>query len=303
MPVKPLRRIGAPVGESLFEQMSSRMLHGLYWRKDVDALEREHPDLILRDGANIVAALPAGEARLLYGFENDRAFIERFPAMFETLLPRIRRELRAETVRLRLSYAPARPRIEPVLRNLSFEPKRDWLEFWLPRGTKLLAAPVPRGVRIREGGIADVPELVRIDRAAFPDTPLPAESFRERLLKREEQIIVATVGGSPAAFCLFAATDPGDGYIGVLAVDEEQRGRGLGAALTVRACKTLFAGGAQRVGLTTDESNGAAIKLYVRLGFRQEGAGRDYTRPTDPKTIERRKKAAEGTLIRFGGWR
>jgi hypothetical protein len=41
----------------------------------------------------------------------------------------------------------------------------------------------------------------------------------------------------------------------------------------------------------------------VRLGFKQTTAGRDYTRPTDPRAITRIKKTSEGTLIRFGGWR
>jgi hypothetical protein len=43
--------------------------------------------------------------------------------------------------------------------------------------------------------------------------------------------------------------------------------------------------------------------LYVRLGFKQTLAGRDYSRPTDPREIKAMKIAGEGTLIRFGGWR
>jgi ribosomal protein S18 acetylase RimI-like enzyme len=86
-------------------------------------------------------------------------------------------------------------------------------------------------------------------------------------------------------------------------VRDEYRGRGIGAALTVRAAKRLFAAGVARVGLTTDVDNGDAIRLYVRLGFKQTEAGRDYTRPVDAAAIEQLKTESQGTFIKFGGWR
>ena len=97
--------------------------------------------------------------------------------------------------------------------------------------------------------------------------------------------------------------EPGQGYINVLAVAEQHRGTGIGAALTTRAAKRLFTEGAQAVDLQTDDSNGDAIRLYIRLGFKQTRAGRDYTRPIDAKSIETLKAQKQGTLIRFGGWR
>ena len=60
--------------------------------------------------------------------------------------------------------------------------------------------------------------------------------------------------------------------------------------------------GAQLEG-KTDDDNSDAIRLYVRLGFKQEAAGRDYSRLTDSKAIERMRKQGEGIVIRFGGWR
>jgi ribosomal-protein-alanine N-acetyltransferase len=301
MPVQKLRRIGPIVGESLYDRITAHTLHHADWRRYVDEAEREHPDLIVEDRGNLLTVGGPGTATLSYGFESDRAFADRFPAMFEKLLPKIRRELAADTVRLRLSHAPARPMVEPVLKRLWFRPSRDWMEFSLSRTTKLAAAPAPRGVRFREGAAGDVDALLRIDRESFPDTPIPASVFAERL--RSEHVIVAERAGEIAGFCLFGAPQPDSGWISVLAVAEKQRGEGLGAALTVRAAKQLFTDGAQTVGLTTDDGNGDAIRLYVRLGFKQTRAGRDYTRPTDPRAIKAMQQAGEGTLIRFGGWR
>jgi ribosomal protein S18 acetylase RimI-like enzyme len=301
MPVRQLKRIGPAIGDSLFDQIKSHTLQNSDLRPYVDAMEREHPELILEADGNVLAAEGVPTARLNYGFENERVFADRFPAMFEKLLPRIRRVLRAERVRLRLTYAPARPMVEPVLRRLWFKPTRDWMEFVLVRSTKLARAQAPRGARFRDANADDVEALLRIDRESFPDTPIPAAVFGVRL--REESVIVAERGDATAGFCMYGAPEPGAGWISVLAVGEEHRGAGLGAALTVRAAKRLFAEGAQSIGLTTDVDNGAAIRLYVRLGFKQTRAGRDYTRPTDPRAIKAMQTAGEGTLIRFGGWR
>jgi ribosomal-protein-alanine N-acetyltransferase len=301
MPVRELRRIGPAAIDSLFDRMKAQTLHQTTHRPYVDALEREHPELIIEDGPNVLAAEWHGGAKLIYGFEHERAFVERFPRMFEKLLPRIRRELRAESVRFRLTYAPARPLLEPLLKQLWFRPTRDWMEFTLTRTTKL-TAPALRGVRFRDATLDDMTELVRIDRESFPDTPIPADAMLVRL-RDEESAIVAMAGKLVAGFCMFYEPEPGAGWISVLAVGEAHRGRGIGAALTVRAAKRLFAAGAREVGLTTDDDNGDAIRLYVRLGFRQTHAGRDYSRPTNPRVIADLKRAGEGTFIRFGGWR
>jgi len=302
MPVRQLRRLGPAVGDSLFDQLESSTLNSLYWRPYVDAVERDHPELIVRDGANILMAEGHGGAKLLYAFENERVMVDRFPAMFEKLLPRLRRVLRSDSVRLRLGYAPARPLIEPMLKQLWFRPSRDWMEFSLPRAAKLPPSPAPRGVHFRDGGVDDVPDLIRIDREAFPDTPILPGTMRARL-QEEESVIVAMSGKEVAGFCTYSMPEPGAAWINVLAVGEAHRGSGIGAALTVRAAKRLFADGAQNIGLTTNDGNGPAIRLYVRLGFKQTRAGRDYSRPTDPREIKAMKIAGEGTLIRFGGWR
>jgi ribosomal protein S18 acetylase RimI-like enzyme len=145
--------------------------------------------------------------------------------------------------------------------------------------------------------------MARLDLEAFPDTPEPASSIRARLSGGEIEGLVALKGGEVVGFCTFAQTDPGEGYIHTLAVSSDARRDGIGAALTQRVLKRLFAARAQRVSLTTDDDNGAAIRLYGKLGFRQTRAGVDYERPTDPRAIRRIQQEHLGTLIKFGGWR
>ena len=283
--------------------MASQALHALYFRRDIEVVEREHPELILTAGENVLLAHPGGyTAKLAYSFESDRMFTELFPPMLEKLLPRVRKTLRADTVRFRLTHAPSRPLVEPVLKRLYFTPRRDWLRFDIDRGD----APKPAalaGVKFRAGVPDDGEAIAEIDHASFPDTPLPLAAVRMQLTNGEREFLVAMQGKLMAGYCSFALADPGFGYIHDLAVVPDERGRGIGGALTLRALKSLFTEGAQSVALTTDDSNFGAIRLYRSLGFRQTEAGRDYERPADPKAIEKLARQTQGTLIKFGGWR
>jgi hypothetical protein len=102
MAVKPLRRIGAPASDTLYDHIEAQFLRSGDWRARLDALEREHPELIVRNGSDVLAALPRGDARLVYGYENERSFLERFPSMFKKLLPQVRRAIGRGTVRIGL---------------------------------------------------------------------------------------------------------------------------------------------------------------------------------------------------------
>jgi ribosomal protein S18 acetylase RimI-like enzyme len=303
MPNKSPRRIAAPIGQSLHDRLSACVLSNVYWRSGTDATARAHPELVIERDGNILAVDAVGGAKLIYGFEDTRAFVDLFPEMFEELLPRVRESLGAETVRFRLAYSPARPVVEPVLKRLWFSPVRDWLGFTLARHAKL-PPPTVAGVKFRDASNADLADLVRIDDESFPNTPIALDAMRERLRTSRNEVAVATRRKEVVGFYLIERPeDEGVGWISIIAVAASDRRRGIGRALTVRAATRLFALGAREAGLSTDEDNATAIRLYVGLGFRQDRAGRDYDRPTDPERIEQMRAAGEGTLIRFGGWR
>lgn len=300
MALKNPRRISVASSDTLYDEISSHVLSAPWGRGYVEQVASEHLELIVRRGDNIVLALENGG--LAYGFESQSAFIDLFPEMMQELLPRVRRALDVDSVRFRLTHNPARPIVEPVLRNLWFTPLRSWLAYSLAKRAALPKLAAIKGFTFRDGGVGDLDEMVRIDRECFPDAPMPAAVIR-RALEKGERLIIASLGGGVAGYVLYRRIDAEEGYISVLAVGREERGRGLGAALTVRAAKRLFADGVDHVDLKTEDSNGDAIRLYRRLGFRQTTAGRDYSRPVDPRAISRIRKTSEGTLIRFGGWR
>ena len=57
------------------------------------------------------------------------------------------------------------------------------------------------------------------------------------------------------------------GYIGMLAVSKQERGRGLGRKLAIRAIEELQRQGAEEIVLETEITNVAALRLYEKLGF------------------------------------
>jgi [ribosomal protein S18]-alanine N-acetyltransferase len=267
---------------------------------EVDAIP---PELILERDGNVLAAFRgADQARLAYSFGSDGEFIELFPPMFELLLPRLRKMLGAEAVRFRLALGSSRMAVEPVLKKLSFTPRTPWLAFSLEKRGAPAKAGTPKGVRFRQGDASDIEAVVRIDRESFPDTPMPEAAYRHHLTSGDE-LMLATVGDEVAGFALYSYDGTDEGYLSSLAVAERYRGRGIGPALTTRVAKWAFAQGADHLALRTEEDNGTAIGVYRALGFKHTGSGNDYERPTDPRVIAALKKASEGTLIRFGGWR
>jgi ribosomal-protein-alanine N-acetyltransferase len=302
MAVQPTRRLLVPTAVSLYDRLSREALAYAWTRAEVSVTEREHPELIIERDGNILTAVPQGVASLAYSFRGDREFIDEFPAMLSALLPRVRTVFGADTVRFRLSHGSSRTAIEPVLRNLSFEQKRPtWLGFSLAKGTPLPKLEAPKGVRFRDGTPDDIDDIIRLDREAFPDSPMLAPFLRT--LGRESDVLIASAGPEIVGYAIFSNDEDRRGYLTILAVGDGYRGCGIGAALTARVAKRVFGDGATRLDLKTDETNGDAIRLYSRLGFKHVESGRDYERPTDPKVIARLKRQNESTMIRFGGWR
>jgi ribosomal-protein-alanine N-acetyltransferase len=301
MPVRQLRRLEAPTAHSFHAILSREALSYAWAARETDAIPATHPELIIERDGNLLTALPGEPSRLAYSYESDAAFVDLFPAMFDQLLPRLRKARGAGTVRFRLALGSSRSAVEPVLRTLSFTPQEPWLTFSLAR-RNATAKIATKGVTFRPGDAADLDAIVRVEREAFPDTPMPASAYRQRIASGE-QLLIAIVGGEVAAFALHSYDGVDEGYLSVLAVADEFRGRRIGPALTMRVAKWAFASGADHLALRAEERNGTGIKVYRGLGFKHTGSGTDYERPTDPRVIAAMKKAGEGTLIRFGGWR
>lgn len=86
---------------------------------------------------------------------------------------------------------------------------------------------------------------------------------------------VALLAGEVVGYAL-VESEPGLGWLEVVAVDPGHRGHGIGAALVVRALLSDGVGPGRAAGLSVSSTNGAALRLYERLGFRRRAETGKY---------------------------
>jgi GNAT superfamily N-acetyltransferase len=111
--------------------------------------------------------------------------------------------------------------------------------------------------------------------------------LRSQLKTKGVVIYVAERAGTIIGY-VYAGLEPASwkelremaGFIHDVVVDESSRGEGVAGLLVEAAIAWLRANGAPRVMLWTAERNGAAQRLFARLGFRRTMI--EMTRETEP---------------------
>lgn len=169
--------------------------------------------------------------------------------------------------------------------------KRDWLARHGARETDvrttLAADVVARGAtapELRPARAADLPALEAIARAAHADSrfwndprfarercaELYATWIRNGVHGRADLVLAAETGERAAGYitCHVRGTAAAPhGEIGLVAVAEHARGRGLGGALVEGALEWAAARGLRRMEVVTQGRNAAALRLYESRGF------------------------------------
>jgi ribosomal-protein-alanine N-acetyltransferase len=140
--------------------------------------------------------------------------------------------------------------------------------------------------KIRNLGYGDLPQVIAIERRAFP-TPWSLAMFVLELSK-------------PSSICLAAAEDDGsrsgrllgyticsryadDWHVMNIAVDPPWRRRGIGSALLTALIERAGAGASYT--LEVRPSNPGAIALYEQFGFRSAGVRARYYRDTGEDAV------------------
>ncbi|HEV2993775.1 MAG TPA: GNAT family N-acetyltransferase [Acidimicrobiia bacterium] len=139
-----------------------------------------------------------------------------------------------------------------------------------------LARPAGPGPHLRRGWRRDRPEVVALDRRAFPpDWQLGDSGLREAL--RATPSVRFRVADRPGdeRIVAFAVTGRAgrQGYLQRLAVDPDARRGGLGRTLVVDALRWVRRTGARSCLVNTQADNQDALALYEACGFRQLPSG------------------------------
>ncbi|MDP1847936.1 MAG: ribosomal protein S18-alanine N-acetyltransferase [Solirubrobacteraceae bacterium] len=128
-------------------------------------------------------------------------------------------------------------------------------------------------LEIRRLTYADLPELIAIERRAFP-TPWSLAMFVLELSKPASVCLAALRGDRMIGFLICSRYDT-VWHIMNVAVDPDCRRQGVAGKLLTDLLRRIDGKGA-RFTLEVRESNTGAIELYQRFGFRAAGRRRRY---------------------------
>ena len=129
---------------------------------------------------------------------------------------------------------------------------------------------------IRSLGYTDLPQVIAIERRAFP-TPWSLAMFVLELSKPSGVCLAAVEGGRIVGY-LICSRYADVMHLMNIAVDPAKRRRGVATALLEQMLER--AGREQAYTLEVRPSNSGAIALYERFGFRSAGTRRRYYRDT-----------------------
>jgi [ribosomal protein S18]-alanine N-acetyltransferase len=136
-----------------------------------------------------------------------------------------------------------------------------------------MTAPPAAAIEIRRLTYADLPQVVAIERRAFP-TPWSLAMFVLELSKASGICLAAFVADELAGYLICSRYDT-VWHIMNVAVDPDRRRHGIATALLTALIREVPATDAQLT-LEVRRTNGGAIALYERFGFRSAGLRRGY---------------------------
>jgi ribosomal-protein-alanine N-acetyltransferase len=148
---------------------------------------------------------------------------------------------------------------------------------------------------IRRLNYADLPQVIAIERRAFP-TPWSLAMFVLELSKPSGICLAATRDGRLVGYLVCSRYDALWHLMNV-AVDPDERRQGIATALILRLFETVGDDEAQYT-LEVRQSNLPAIGLYERYGFRSAGLRRRYYQDNgeDALVMWRTRATRNGTL-------
>jgi len=128
-------------------------------------------------------------------------------------------------------------------------------------------------IQIRRLAYADLPQVIAIERRAFP-TPWSLAMFVLELSKPGGVCLAAVRDERIAGYCICSRYDTA-WHLMNIAVDPVHHRQGLATALLTELLHRV-GGDEARVTLEVRRSNAGAIELYERFGFRAAGVRRRY---------------------------
>lgn len=132
------------------------------------------------------------------------------------------------------------------------------------------SVPLADGDRLRVATRADIPELVTLFQAAFPEMDWEPAKVREELVDDPRVVriyVVQRLNRIVATASCKRSDEEKTGYLHWCAVHPNARGERLGTVVCQAVLRSFAKQGMTSVLLDTDDHRLAAIKTYLRLEF------------------------------------
>jgi ribosomal-protein-alanine N-acetyltransferase len=158
-----------------------------------------------------------------------------------------------------------------------------------------MTAPPAAAIEVRRLTYADLPQVVAIERRAFP-TPWSLAMFVLELSKPSGICLAAFLEGRLAGYLVCSRYDT-VWHVMNVAVDPDRRRLGIASTLLTRLFERVDDPDA-RYTLEVRRSNAGALELYDRFGFRAAGVRRRYYQDNgeDAVVMWRTPSTLRGTL-------
>jgi ribosomal protein S18 acetylase RimI-like enzyme len=138
------------------------------------------------------------------------------------------------------------------------------------KGDRLPTAPRMPGLAVRAMHKTDLPDVVRLDWAAFADIWRNSLPCLETALSQSAVATVAEMSGRLVGYQI-SSTTSASGHLARLAVHPDVQGHGLGYAIVCDLLKRFEGRGIFHVTVNTQHNNLASLSLYQKAGFRLTG--------------------------------
>ncbi|WP_398695544.1 ribosomal protein S18-alanine N-acetyltransferase [Streptomonospora wellingtoniae] len=171
-------------------------------------------------------------------------------------------------------------------------------------------AGVNAGYRIRPMTEFDVPAVMDLERAVFPDDAWTEGMVRSELAEPSRHYFVACrsdhrgdggEGEGPVVAYAGLRAVPPQGDVQTIAVDRRWWGRGIGRALLTELLGHAYSRGVDEVFLEVRSDNPRAQELYRRFGFTEIGVRRRYYREGVDALVMRCQEPAAAIAGTHGG--
>lgn len=161
-----------------------------------------------------------------------------------------------------------------------------------------MSTPAGEGWRFRGMTVADIDEVMAIERASFA-SPWSRQFFLDELCADRANSVLCQVEGKPVGYVIYWEL-PQEMDIHNVAVHPQHRRRGVGRAMLGHVMDEGARKGLRRMTLEVRRSNDAAQALYRSLGFHVCGLRKGYysDNAEDAWVMERRLREPRPELSR-----